>query len=674
MGLNNVTIRNSIGVKLLKQVFGVYCIVALLVTGYQIWLEYSSAEEDIRADMQNHEPFVNSSLANAVWHMDMDNLGSILPELIKNDTIIGVSVRSGEDQLIAQSGTVAKRELAWPVMEFGLSVTGPQIPTGSDLFWYEFPLYDPNGLSQEPIGWVAFYSDQRAIWSQIEADMISIVLAALFKTLALWCIFIVFGQRLLSRPLATMVSTVRELPLDALPDQPNEPKQGLNELELLSHALSGMQEKLRWTLAELNGANKLLSESNLNLQRAAEQSPASITIFTSAGEVLYTNPAFELITGFSRAEAQYAYDNHLYKTMPIKQRIKVLLDSETPESTWSDAVENQTKRGSTYWSETLLAPVRDKNDEIRHFVSITSDISARKQAEVALQQKSQEQQETSKKLNEATQQLLQSEKMASIGQLAAGVAHEINNPVGYVNSNLVSLAGYAEDMKSLIEVYDGLMLENDGSQRMLASKKAKDAISYDFLKDDISDLLEESKEGVVRVMQIIQNLKDFSHVDKGEWVLSDLHQGLDSTLNVVNNELKYKADIQKAYGNLPQVRCMPAQINQVFMNLLVNAAHAIEGRGVIRIASGVEGERVWIDISDTGAGISPDNLSRLFEPFFTTKPVGKGTGLGLSVSFGIIKKHHGEIEVDSQPGKGSRFRIWLPKEQAIPEVSEPPPG
>ena len=251
--------------------------------------------------------------------------------------------------------------------------------------------------------------------------------------------------------------------------------------------------------------------------------------------------------------------------------------------------------------------------------------------------------------------------MASIGQLAAGVAHEINNPVGYVNSNINSLAKYVDSLFSLLTLYESAeeYLNNDNLNRQIQVLKKQ--IDLGYLKQDIVDLVKESQEGVTRVKQIVQDLKDFSHMDDGEWQWSDLHKGLDSTLNVVHNELKYKAEVVKEYGKLTDINCLSSQINQVFMNLLVNAAHAIESRGTITIRTRqADDDWVCVEITDTGKGISKAHLKRIFDPFFTTKPVGKGTGLGLSLAYGIVNKHGGRIEVDSDVGKGTSFRVWLP--------------
>lgn len=273
-----------------------------------------------------------------------------------------------------------------------------------------------------------------------------------------------------------------------------------------------------------------------------------------------------------------------------------------------------------------------------------------------------QQKKLNKQLEEAHNQLLQSEKLASIGQLAAGVAHEINNPVGYINSNMASLKGYASDLISVIdlfsEYYEQSQSDNIELKNTLA-KKIKD-VDLNFIKTDLHSLIDESLEGVSRVKKIVNDLKDFSHVDDMEMQWADLHKGLDSTLNIVHNELKYKADIIKNYGEIPEVECIASQINQVFMNVLVNAAHAIEKHGTITIATGLSNDFVWIKIQDTGTGIPEDKINRIFDPFYTSKPVGSGTGLGLSLSYTIIEKHHGKIEVESTVGSGSTFTIRLP--------------
>lgn len=271
-------------------------------------------------------------------------------------------------------------------------------------------------------------------------------------------------------------------------------------------------------------------------------------------------------------------------------------------------------------------------------------------------------------------QLVQSEKLASLGQLAAGVAHEINNPIGFVSSNLGSLAGYLQQLDQMLSAYRQAEEAIAAPELRKHLQSLRESIDLDFLQQDIPVLIRESKEGIGRVAQIVKDLKNFSRVDSDQqWQLASLQQGIDSTLNIVANELKYKADLVTDYQPLPEIECLPSQLNQVVMNLVVNAAQAIgPERGTITLRNGVDGERVWLEVSDSGCGIDQEHLAKIFDPFFTTKPVGQGTGLGLSLSYGIVKKHGGQISVQSQPGVGSTFRVELPIRQARQELPAQP--
>jgi signal transduction histidine kinase len=258
------------------------------------------------------------------------------------------------------------------------------------------------------------------------------------------------------------------------------------------------------------------------------------------------------------------------------------------------------------------------------------------------------------KLDEATKRLVQSEKLASLGELAAGVAHEINNPVGYVSSNLTTLQKY-------LAVYEKVLDAPEADSADMAALKKK--LNYAFIRDDLQNLVKETQEGVGRVKAIIQDLKDYARTNAAtHYVASDIQVGLKSTLNIARIQLKNRADVRLELGNLPLVECAPAQIDQVFLNLIVNAAQAMpEGKmGLIDIRTDCNSEQVWIEVKDNGPGIAPDVLKKIFDPFFTTKDPGTGTGLGLSVSQNIIQQHGGTLTVDSTVGVGTTFKITLP--------------
>ena len=280
--------------------------------------------------------------------------------------------------------------------------------------------------------------------------------------------------------------------------------------------------------------------------------------------------------------------------------------------------------------------------------------------------------------------LLQSEKLASMGLLAAGVAHEINNPIAFVTSNINSLDGYYRDVVGTLDRYvaahNGQAPGQSGNGLITA---LGETINLGDLREDVRQILDECRDGLSRVRKIVDNLKSYSRVSESEWQWADLHEELDRALSLGNNELKYKAEVARRYGDLPLVQCRPTQINQVFLNLLVNAAQAIDDHGTITVATSCaapprdlapdsvsDTDWVCIKVSDTGVGIEPAKLSRIFEPFFTTKDVGKGTGLGLPVSSGIIENHNGFIDVESRLGQGTTFSIWLPVSQDL-DGSEP---
>ena len=269
-------------------------------------------------------------------------------------------------------------------------------------------------------------------------------------------------------------------------------------------------------------------------------------------------------------------------------------------------------------------------------------------------------------LKQSQAQILQQEKMASVGQLAAGVAHEINNPMGFISSNLSSLAKYLERLTGFIRTLEE-KLPQDGPDEELAALRKK--LKIDYILEDAVHLVEESLDGAGRVKKIVQGLKNFSRIDQAERLAADINECLDTTLNIIWNELKYKCEVKKEYGELPKTVCNPQQLNQMFMNLLVNAAQAIETKGEIKIKTWADQDWIYTRISDTGSGIPQDKIKRIFEPFYTSKEVGKGTGLGLSIVYDIVvKNHQGDIQVESVEGKGTSFTV------KIPVIATPPVG
>jgi two-component system NtrC family sensor kinase len=264
-----------------------------------------------------------------------------------------------------------------------------------------------------------------------------------------------------------------------------------------------------------------------------------------------------------------------------------------------------------------------------------------------------------KEMQSTQAQLLQHAKLVSIGQLAAGVAHEINNPIAFVTSNVEVLNDYMNTFKELFAHIEGLVSQNS------TQKESWDEITedrnLDFIISDSKDIIAESLDGLKRVKDIVSDLKTFSHTDEADIQDADINHCIDVTLKMIWNELKYKCTVIKDYGELPLLHCYARQLNQVFMNLLVNAGQAIEEQGEITITTRCLDDTIYVSIKDSGEGIPSENMEHLFDPFFTTKPVGTGTGLGLSISYNIMKKHGGTIKVDSAgKGQGTTFTLELP--------------
>lgn len=315
-----------------------------------------------------------------------------------------------------------------------------------------------------------------------------------------------------------------------------------------------------------------------------------------------------------------------------------------------------------------VAQLESERDSLAR--SLINKAGGENRVEQMLVEKSQELLDANERLKKNQTQMVHSEKMAGLGQLAAGIAHEINNPVGFMTSNLNTLRDYCATFKELLGVCEKIVDEvrespdKERFQTLLDEiEQIKEREDLDYILDDVDDVLAESLDGATRVRDIVVNLRNFARLDEADLKEADINEGIEQTLRVAWNELKYRCEVVKEFGEVPVIPCYPGQLNQVFLNLLVNAAHAIkDDHGTIRIRTGVEGDEIVVRISDTGVGIAPENLNRLFDPFFTTKPVGEGTGLGLSIAHGIVENHNGRITVESEVGVGTTFTIRIPAE------------
>jgi PAS domain S-box-containing protein len=440
----------------------------------------------------------------------------------------------------------------------------------------------------------------------------------------------------------------------------------LVELSLSSTVLNGNINAiglLRDITERKRSANALRREKAWS-EDIIRLAPSMIIGLQPSGEITLFNDYAEQLTGYARHEVIGKRLIDLFIPLALRSEISGIIEAAVQTGDVRRSVEHPIviRDGSerlVSWHSQLMKEDR----ELKMILSFGVDVTEGRRAEMELKKSYADLKLLNQRLEEAQNQLLQSEKMASIGQLAAGVAHEINNPVGFVNSNLGTLKKYCEQMLQLISAYRFAEPQIADQGMLLEITALKQTLDIDFLQEDLPALIQESEDGLMRVKKIVQDLKDFSHVNDSEWLLADINAGLDSTLNVVWNEVKYKARVEKHYGQLPAVECLGAQINQVFMNLIVNAVQSLDeskGMGLITLSTAHEDGWIWVEVKDSGRGMPEEVQRRVFEPFFTTKPVGKGTGLGLSLSFNIVQKHGGRIELQSTPGEGTRFKVWVP--------------
>ena len=397
--------------------------------------------------------------------------------------------------------------------------------------------------------------------------------------------------------------------------------------------------------------------------------------------VIYCNPAFESMTGYRREEILGRNCRFLQGNDTDSEALEILRKALKTNSECQVILKNYRKDGTTFWNALSVSPVRDRSGKLTHFIGVQRDFTDRKQAEEALQNSESQSREQSAQLAAALDelkathsQLVQSEKMSSLGLLIAGVAHEINNPVSFIHGNLAYLKDYTQDLLHLLKLY-----QQHYPNPVPDIQQETENNDLDFLAEDLPKILSSMSIGVERICQIVQSLRNFSRHDDSQMKPMNLHEGIDSTLLILNHRLKGNGEIPpieiiKQYGNLPPVECFPGPINQVFMNILSNAIDALddpnsqltfeemsENPSQIKISTEVVGNFVEIKIYDNGPGITEEVKQRIFDTFFTTKPIGKGTGMGLSISYQIIvERHEGKLYCTSELGKGTEFTVKMP--------------
>lgn len=450
--------------------------------------------------------------------------------------------------------------------------------------------------------------------------------------------------------------------------------------------------RLRAALAELDFRQQAMDEHSI------------VSVADVAGVILHVNDKFCEVSGYRKDELIGKNHRIVKSDFHPPEFFRDMWETISNGRVWTGEVKNRAKGGHPYWVQTTIVPMLDASGLPLRYISVRTEITRIKEMEAsvreanvilksnvfertqeleqakllleqelsdrvrtqdALQKSYDELKSLHRQLQEAQQYLMQSEKLAAVGQLAAGMAHEINNPIGFIASNLATLGRYQDTLGAVLARYiqQESGMDEDARTAMVAFRQQAD---LDFLLEDTQDLLAESRSGVERVRNIVRDLRDFARVDSdGQRQHVDINQCLDATLNLLGERFAEGVSIQREYGASILVECNPADLNQVFVNLLNNAQQALQGKpGSIILRSGVDDGQAWVEIEDTGEGIPETMLPNIFDPFFTTRPVGQGAGLGLSTAYGVIQQHGGQITVTSRVGVGSVFRVTLPSSHA----------
>ncbi len=404
-------------------------------------------------------------------------------------------------------------------------------------------------------------------------------------------------------------------------------------------------------------SERLLERLNQQLrftQEIINAIPTPVFYKDRVGHYIGCNRAFELFFGVTQHELISRSLRGINPMQPAELHEKV--DRECLVTNQSYRYEGHLVNVEGQEVDVIItkAPYLSDKGKSGGIVGTFTDITERKQSEIMLQQ--------------MQGQIIQQEKMASIGQLAAGVAHEINNPMGFITSNLTSLGKYA----AKLDEYIAALLQSLGScpnhPGMAEIDALRQKLKVDYIISDVCELVNESLDGANRVRRIVQDLKSFSRLDQAECCQTNLNEALETTINIAWNELKYISTLERDFGDIPDITCYPQQLNQVFLNLLINAAQAMEKQGAIVVRTWGDSDAVFVSVADTGKGMPEAIKQRIFEPFFTTKEAGKGTGLGLSISADIVRKHGGTMTVESQMGVGTTFIVMLPVKSPFQHV------
>lgn len=682
----DIKIQNRLSYNQAKQTVKVAITLGILLGILQIGTDLLNESKQMDITISQTVELIIGSAESALYNLD-DNLAKkIVQGLFKYEPISKVDV-------IEESGEIL----------FSLERNDREIRMGKlmALFFdknkhYVFPLYHEKG---QKIGIMKLTVDRYLMAGNFLERARVILISGMVRNCILAIILTLIFYYNLTLPLLRIVTNLTQVD----PENPSEGKidslkgHEKDEMGLLVNTINGLLTDFGESQAQKFAAEHQLSERENLIRSIMDNVPYGIITINDSGTVETCNPAAMELFGYEKNDfvgISVSRLFHEYEKSLIYERINESLSDSALADRVAPLKSSPQEAVAIRNTGNIRVPVEIQlgmmiQNQRRLVICVVSDISDRKESERALLESETKykrlseslEQEVGRKaseIKEAQSQLMHHEKMASIGHLAAGVAHEINNPMGFISSNLKMMKDYTEDLTKAIRCYR-LFIENlknmkpelshdkDYLAQLNSVIEQIEKLDIDYILNDVPNLINESSDGADRINQIVSNLKDFAHPGEEKPMYADLVKCIESTINIVWNELKYKTTLVRSYSDIPKIFCYPRQLNQVIMNLLVNAAQAIDTKGTIEIAAQDFKDYIELSIRDSGIGIPEENLPKIFDPFFTTKAVGKGTGLGLNMVYNIIKKHHGTIEVKSIPGSGTVFTIKL---LVHPDLSE----
>lgn len=659
---------HSIRGRLLVLAIGVEVLMLTILVSNSLRLLSSAMTDQARSQAEQYHPVLKAALTAPLAQRDYATVQAIISESRSAGGVDYIVVVDQSGKWAGSSGLEPGQQLPQPSKELSLFLPNKE---------QRYDVAVPISIHNQPLGTLHFGLNLSKISSARRVLVTQGASIAVVEILLSSLIMLLIGYWL-TRHLSSLTRVSQQVAAGNL--SPPLMPEGNDDVGQLGIAFNTMSRAISERVRELTTA-RVIAEANA---RAVYQSEERLKLALSGADLglwswdlasnrISYNQEWPSVLGYKTDDLDTSIDAwealiHPDDIPMVQEILHRHIAGDTPM--YETEHRCRSKSGEWRWILDRGRVVEWGSDGSPARLAGTHlDITGRKDAEDKLKGLNEELEERVRsevqKNREKDAFMLHQDKMASIGQLAAGVAHEINNPIAFIASNLSTLHDYMETLNRFYLLFHALLEKNSSGeeQRMLMEATRDQDIM--FILKDIAPLITESTEGAERVKRIVLDLKDFARVDENCYKPTDLNHCIQSTVNIVRNEIKYVADVNFQLEDLPLINCSANQINQVLANLLLNAAHSIDKHGTITVATRHEDDQVILEVTDTGCGMTEEVRKRIFEPFYTTKEVGKGTGLGLTISYDIVKKHGGEIAVESTPGAGTTFTVRLPVNEFV---------